>query len=542
MKKIILILVLSVIIGNVNCYAEFRSFIPFLEMFNYMNDDKALDILNRTIEEYPEFYEAYVMRSDVYFDNGDLENALSDINTAIKLQKESKTLLPYMPYYIRACLYMYNGQNEKAIEDLSIVYDMEKKNNNTSLLYDVISVRAELYNDLQEYDKAKNDYKIMLSLKEEDLDAKIGLLKCLIKLEEYNEVVMCADSCTNQCIKNEEVYLLRMQAHDKLGNIKQAIDDAVKYISKTYINKIYLVEDVLKKDLDYSLSCINTALDMPKHEVLLFLRAMVNMYNYDYVAAIKDLEDLNNYDIIPQFILYYYNSLCLYEIGEVERAIEEISKGIDLCQGDIYALSITSMRGYYYMICGKYDSAIKDMTQVLEYNPDIYYSRCVLGICYERIGNNIKAMEQYSKVIAIDSNATVAYMLRGELYLKQHKEELARADFQKILEIDTIARSSSDRHYALHYLGKDEEAIEWIDKIILSDTKNPSLYYYKVKLLSLIGNTEDAIKTMRLSLEKGFKNIKLVYYDNEMSAIRNTPEFVKLIEEYNVDVKHELPQ
>ena len=37
----------------------------------------------------------------------------------------------------------------------------------------------------------------------------------------------------------------------------------------------------------------------------------------------------------------------------------------------------------------------------------------------------------------------------------------ADADFESVIRLDTLAESGSARQYALHFLGQDDEAVEW---------------------------------------------------------------------------------
>ena len=54
------------------------------------------------------------------------------------------------------------------------------------------------------------------------------------------------------------------------------------------------------------------------------------------------------------------------------------------------------------------------------------------------------------------------------LYAKKLNEPLnAQRDFKKVIELDTIIESSGNiRHYAYFELGQNENAKEWINKII----------------------------------------------------------------------------
>ena len=122
--------------------------------------------------------------------------------------------------------------------------------------------------------------------------------------------------------------------------------------------------------------------------------------------------------------------------------------------------------------------------------------------------------------------------MRGDLYLKQEKTDLANADFAEILKQDTVARPGSCRQYALLFLGRNNEAIEWMDKIVASDPDNNGPYYDKACLLSRMGKVDEAIAALRVTFEKGYRSFAHIENDDDMDAIRNHPDFIALIEEY----------
>ena len=158
-----------------------------------------------------------------------------------------------------------------------------------------------------------------------------------------------------------------------------------------------------------------------------------------------------------------------------------------------------------------------------------YYQR---GWCYELKGDDVNAMENYNAGIDVDQTHPYIYLMRGELYHKQGMTELANADFEEVLKKDTVAESGSCRQYALHFLDRNEEAMDWMNKMIENDPDNNGQYYDKTCLLSRMGMIDDAIATLRIALEKGMRSFAHIENDDDVDAIRNHPDFIALIDEY----------
>ena len=128
------------------------------------------------------------------------------------------------------------------------------------------------------------------------------------------------------------------------------------------------------------------------------------------------------------------------------------------------------------------------------------------------------------------------YLMRGELLLIEGNKTEAEADFEKVLQLDTLADGSSCRMYALHFLGKDDEAEKWMDKIIESDPEDDGNYYDQACLYSRMGKTDKSIAALRRAFEKGYRSFSHIRFDDDMDAIRELPEFKALMEEY--ETKH----
>lgn len=106
-----------------------------------------------------------------------------------------------------------------------------------------------------------------------------------------------------------------------------------------------------------------------------------------------------------------------------------------------------------------------------------------------------------------------------------------------MVEKDTVLDKSSCRQYALHFLGRDKEALEWQDSLAAKFPDDPGTYYDQACLYSRMGRTEDAVKAIKTALERGYNNFRHIADDEDLDHIRDIPEFVSLVGKYSAEHK-----
>lgn len=103
------------------------------------------------------------------------------------------------------------------------------------------------------------------------------------------------------------------------------------------------------------------------------------------------------------------------------------------------------------------------------------------------------AIEDYSMSIILEPGYAYAYLGRGDMYALKNDTQSAKADFQKVIELDTIPNNGSCAQYAYWGLGEKEKAIDFMDKVIAIDPDNAGNYYDAACLHSRMGELEKAI-------------------------------------------------
>jgi len=509
-KKLVPCIAIAIFLGIEMSYAQKNessdyNLVKAEELTQQGDLTEAMKYIDKQITEYPKSSGGYFLKATFFRREKNYGNALININKALKFWKKGEKYPKYkcILYWWRATIYRDMEMYDKALSDFELAYKFVVKEDE-DLIHDLLFQRAQLHYDLEDYKSADADYRLMLKHNEADQPAMAGLMRNMLIRKEYQGVIDMANTCEKYDNSYDEIYRFRMQAYDQLGETDKAIDDALLYFLCTEDFQEELIKPILKKRLEYVLAKVNGMInkegDNRKWKVL---RICIHEWRNDYASAINGYNDVENeYGGHPS--LNYRRSLCYHEIGDNERAIADITKCIEMENGENY--QALSMRGYFYQTAGQYENAIADFSKLIEIAPTYPYGYYMRGHCYELMGDDKKAIENYNASIEIDKEVPYMLLQRGKLLVKQGNVMKAKADFEEIIKQDTAVRAASVRHYALHFLSRDQEALEWMEKIIALDPEDEGEHYDKVCLLSLMGKTKEAIAALRISLEKGYRS------------------------------------
>ena len=504
------------------------------EVLNEEKDEaKALDLVNKQLRETPDNIDALVLRVRLLRHKNDRASALQAINHAIEVNKPKKSGTAMSTiYWWKAYLYNDAKDYENAATNFKKAFDLSKKDdkdNRHSIGFDY----AQCLHELGKMDESNVIYREMLADDEADCGAMVGLARNMIDREQYKEAIALLGKCQQLDADYSEVYRFKMKAYDKLGETTKAIDAALDWFDKNDDANTDAIIKILAKRPNYAEANLKTR--AKKSENPFSWQVFLCQY---YSETHKYAEAIKAYDALEAEYGHYsqinvYRSECYSELGLNDLAIADISKAMEkeadwgnLCR-----------RGDYYRLSGNLDAAIADFTAAIEEEPTYSYPYYKRGWCYEMKGDRKKAMEEYNLGIEMDDDYPYLYLMRGELLLLDGNKTEADIDFETVLQKDTVATEGSCRQYALHFLGRDKEAEEWMDKIIAEDPERNGGYYDRACLFARMGRLQESVAALRVAFEKGYRDFPHLVLDDDMDPVRVLPEFKALVAEYKA--KHD---
>lgn len=488
MKKIVTLLTVTLLtVLSVNAYAQKNktdndyNLKKAYEVLQEENDEaKGLELVNKQLRETPDNVESLLLRVRLLRRKNEFGQALQDINHALKVNKPKKTEVQNSTlHWWKAYIYEDMGDKVNATASFKTACELARKDDKENLQSISFDYAQSLY-DLGDYAGADAIYRKMLALDEADQAAMAGLARNMIEREQYSEAI----------------------------------------------------DKVMLKRLNYAEASIKTRIKKTENRFQ-WMAFLCQFYetSHQYAEAVRTYDEFEaefgHYDEIN-----VYRSDCYSELGLNELAIADISKAME--KDPDWQLYVR--RGDYYRLNGDLDLAIADFNAAVEDAPKEGYCYYRRGWTYEMQGERKKAMEDYNMGLEMTQNYPYLYLMRGELLLLEGKKTEADADFEMVVQKDTIADNGSCRQYALYFLGRDNEAEEWMNKIIEDDPENYGNYYDQACLYSRMGRLEESIAALRKSFEKGYRSFSHIRLDDDLDAVRDLPEFKALMEEY--EAKH----
>ncbi len=533
MKKILLSLVVLMTIFTPQACAQRK----IVSDYNYQkavdaffdeeDDDKALKLVSKQIDETPEHLDSRFLRAKIYWRADKYDAALRDVSYAIKHYKGKPSVYKSTLFGLQGAIYDDMKRYADAADSYKQAIKLAKKDNPDrvqSYKFDL----AQAFYHAENLEAAEKVYLDMLKDDPGDGGAMVGLARNKRDQQHYEEGLEWLNKAESYDESYAEIYRFKMELLDKLGKTDESVDAALKYFELNDDAPAWLVADYAGKHYTYGVAKVKAEMNK-ENASNRWIILLTRMYedHFDFVKALelytKVEEEYGEYKMLA-----YYKSRCYSELGQFNSAIKEATRAIEL-DGE---KTFYGHRGDIYRSAGMYEKAIADYTISMENDPSSGYEYYAIGWCYELQGDNDKALEYYNQGIDLDKTYSYLFVSRGELLKDLGREGDAKADFEKVLEIDDEPEDGSCRHYALHGLGRDEDALEWMDKIIENEPYDNGHYYDKACLLARMGKIDEALASLEDAFKKGFRRFAHMEHDNDMDPLRNLEKYKALLREY----------
>ena len=495
---------------------------------NDHDEDQALKLLSDQIKSTPDNVECWLLMCRIYRNQKEYGRAMSSVNEAIRVNKPKKSgFVNSTLYWWKSSVYDDMDNNEQEIEWLKKALDAARKDNKENV-QNISFDLGQAYYEAKKYDESDAVYRQMVKEDETDQAAMTGLARNMIQREDYAGAVRMLDASQKYGDDYSETYRFRSEAYDKMGETDKAIDDALLWFEKDEDAYDSAIIKLMMKHRTYAIAKAKTSMkSSDSKDAWRVLLLSIYEEAGEYENAIKEYDSLEE-DYGKDEYIYAHRADCYDKLGLTDMALSEIEKAIEL-EADY---SNICSKGGILRTAGRYAEAIEVFDQAIEVDPLYAFAYYAKGWCHELSGDDDKAMECYDLGIDLDKEYAYIYLMRGQIHLKRGDKIKAEEDFNTVLQLDTVVTDGSCRQYALHFLGRDDEADEWMQKLIDDEPYDMGHYYDKACLYSRMGRTDEAVKALETALEMGYCAFPHIENDDDMDAIRGRDDFRALIVKY----------
>jgi len=492
-----------------------------IEAIQNENTDEALEYLNKEIHENAKNGYAYSWIAWIREYEEEYGRALSAADKALKYipSKDSEYII--FALSTRARIYHNLAQDDKAIADYNRAIKAAPEN---MKLYED---RAQLYYELEKYDLADKDYQKMISIDQGSVMGYMGLGRNANSQGRYEDAIKQFDYVIKLAPSYSSGYSFRGESYTMLKQYDNAIDDVIKALSINGDQKAYSCLFVLADSATLQLTTklkIQAAAE-PTNYHWNYCLGVVYETQRKYHNAIdyyKKAFDVNSSPITANRIADCYD-----ECGNYEQALRFIDLAIEKdSTNETYLLH----KGNILDNAGRTKEGIAVLDKQILLAPKESFGYYRRGWMKDHTGDKDGAIEDYTTAIALKPDYAYAYLNRGVLYRLKGDADLAKADFETVIRLDTVPGSYNTTQYALYYLGRKGEAIDFLNKVLEKDAKGN--YYDAACLYSIMNDKAKSVEYLRKAFETGYRRFNHVRRDRDLDNIRSYQPYLDLMKEY----------
>ena len=250
------------------------------------------------------------------------------------------------------------------------------------------------------------------------------------------------------------------------------------------------------------------------------------------IAAYQKAVAANDYNWLNHLAL----GKAYMELGDTAKALPEYKKITELAPDN--PLGYEGI-GSVNLREGKLSEAIPQYQKALSIAPNSpTYSN--LGTAYFFLKNYDQATKMYEKAVEMTPNSEELLGNLGDSYRWSGHSDQAAAAYGKAIslafqELQVNPRSAVIKgDLGLLYAKKGDEAnaLQYINQARSIKPDDLQLMYSEVEVKALIGKPEEALKSLRLALEKGW-SAQEAWNDPELQKLQALPQFSQLVKQFS---------
>lgn len=190
-------------------------------------------------------------------------------------------------------------------------------------------------------------------------------------------------------------------------------------------------------------------------------------------------------------------------------SLEKLSEDSKLIKRGLRDLSIwPKIEGLFYKLKSAYeqggiDECIKLAEEILQTDPNHFFTLCYYGRCLYQKGEYEKSAEYLTRCIDEENGYFFLWKFRGDCFYKMKDYRQALKDYKKSLMLDpTNTAAVDDIAQCLFLLGDFKNAHDYIDQTVRIETESDMPMIRKAQFFEYQNAISEALEQYRKTLKK----------------------------------------
>lgn len=500
-------------------------------------NEAVMGVYNKALDKDPNDYNTRFARANQLYYNGEYDKAINDAQLVIAAIPNKEKELRYDSYMLLATLYDAKADYQSEIDALRQALAL---NENSLPTIDMLAKVSYKVGDLE---ASERNYATILRDNPLSYDAMYGLAQIEVSRNNYEKAANYVDRAVELFTAEPQVYINRSKVLLMMQQYEPAAQDLISALSVGADSGKGLSALVDMSDTHYDAvmdALANSYEKAPRVGTFYYVRAMIAMRHKHYGQALKDLKSIIVNNLYDYHSIYYNAALCQRELTQWDDALANVNKAIAMQPDELIYYVLKSNIIEYRGRGSNYDAAMAVLDEALAKSPvniDVLMAKSRLLLKQRK---DKEALSCVNAALAGNSSNADALLLRGWINkYRLNMGSVATADFEKVATLDDNMYNL--KGFALHELGRDDEARAWAKQIIQDGIlPGGETYFYATALLSDIGqvtqgDNSQAVEYLRSALANGYgslyeMNINEDPYVN-LKLARRFPEFKTIIEQ-----------
>lgn len=403
-----------------------------------------------------------------------------------------------------------------------------------------LRARGYIKDCLKNYEQAEADYKEALALDTADTYTRYYLAGNAASQKKWQEAINWGDETLRRDSDCVHLYIVRTEAYFRLHNIKESATELAKaWHFCGFQNEVTQWTDTLAQtDYAATVQAIEAAQTLWRDDSdLCFALSHAARSTRRYATALNQLHKYvaakdDNAD-------RYFSGLIYGDMYSFEEAVQELRLAYE---ADSSEVNITLAYADYLADAGHLQESLNYYNKVVAENPLYPYAYGARCRSYRLMGNYEAALDDALHYVALDPDESYAQMSVARCLLHLNRTQEARPYLEEAASLDSVALRSSQRMFALFYLGRTAEAEEWTNRVLQEEEKrmekgqmeqiDEQSYVCAARFYALKGDKAETLKYLRMAFEYNYRDFNYLRKCEEFASLQGDNDFEALIKEY----------